>query len=256
MRQTFVGSDKPLITAMIRCKTPEKYIEKIGLSLADGAEAIGVQLEWLECGYRTRSDLENIFSACCGLPVYVTAYRHGESQGLPDEALSALLMLARSSGATMLDVMGDVFFRNTQYGMNVIPVDVARQLELVDSLHEMGGEVMMSACVKGTLKVVEYEMIAADQGTRRADIIGIFNNGVTRGELSNYRKSVERISEMTEKKLQIEIAGEGITFDDMASHPRLCMYRCVQSHGEFDSPDMPLLKKAIAIRDSIYKSKV
>jgi hypothetical protein len=100
----------------------------------------------------------------------------------------------------------------------------------------------MSSYVNKRLSVYEYEMIASDQETRNADIIGIFNSGFDRAELPQYFEAVERLCEMTDKKLQFEVGGEGIAIGDIAAAGGLCMYRCVQSRSQRDFPDLPLIK--------------
>lgn len=56
MKTTFLNYDKPLLTAMIQCPTAEECIEKIKASLADGADALGIQL----CRLKRVSDKSNI----------------------------------------------------------------------------------------------------------------------------------------------------------------------------------------------------
>ena len=43
MKPSFLNHDKPLICAMIQCRTADECIEKIKMSLIDGAEAFGIQ---------------------------------------------------------------------------------------------------------------------------------------------------------------------------------------------------------------------
>ena len=247
MKKTFLGHERPLITAMIACSTPEECVEKIKLSLADGADAIGVRLEWLKREYRTRIHMKKIFDACGDAPVYVTAYRNGECKDCTDYELAELLTEAVESGATMVDVMGDIFNVSPKYGISIVPVYIGQQYDLVDRIHHLGGEVLMSSYVKGRLSVYEYEMIASDQETRWADVLGIFSSGFDKAKLSEYFRVVERLCEMTDKKLQFEVRGEGIAIGDIAAAGGLCMYRCVQSHGEFDSPELPLIKDAMGL---------
>ena len=54
---------------------------------------------------------KRIFSACAGRPRYVTSYRTGENIGMTDEECVELLLLALECGATLFDVMGDLYDR-------------------------------------------------------------------------------------------------------------------------------------------------
>ena len=63
MKATFLKYEKPLLCAMVQEETPEDAIKKIQDSLADGADALGVQLEKLERQYHTKEHLSQIFKA-------------------------------------------------------------------------------------------------------------------------------------------------------------------------------------------------
>ena len=52
MKATFLQYNKPLLTAMVQEKTPGDAINTIMNSHYDGADAFGIQLEYLERQYR------------------------------------------------------------------------------------------------------------------------------------------------------------------------------------------------------------
>ena len=247
MKKSFLKNDRPLLTAMICCATPKECIEKIGLSLAEGAEAIGVQLEWLKREYRTKTNLKKIFDACGDAPIYVTSYRDGESRGLGDDLLGDLLVDAISSGADMADVMGDIYDERPNFDLSITYMSVGRQILLIQRIHRLGGEVMISCRLNREYSIPEYEMLASDQVTRGADLLGIFNRSEKRLNASDYVKAVDRISKTLGKRLQLEICGAPLS--EISSAGGLIMHRCVQSHGEFDDARLPLLKDIKALRD-------
>ena len=111
---TFLNYDKPLLCAMIMCDTPDECIRKIKLSISEGADAIGIHLCRIEREYRTVEQLKRIIDSCEGKPVYVTSYRAGKSEGFTDDECVDLLLLALDAGATLIDVMGDLYDGNTQ----------------------------------------------------------------------------------------------------------------------------------------------
>ena len=171
MSKTFLKYDKPLITAMIQCSTAEECIAKIKASAANGADAFGVQLCKLKREQRTKKNLTEIFSACGDKPIYVTSYRHAESTGYSDDDCAELLLSALECGATLCDVMGDLFDRSPHYELTTDEKAVKKQKELIEEIHRRGGEVLMSSHTFKSLSVEENLMIAKAHAERGADII-------------------------------------------------------------------------------------
>jgi len=135
VKPSFLNSDKPLITAMVQYPTPEECVAKIKASLADGADAIGIQLCRLKREYRTKNILTKIFAACDGKPIYVTSYRYGESENFTDEECAELLLLALDCGATLCDVMGDMYDRSPQYELADKEEAINKQKALIAEIH-------------------------------------------------------------------------------------------------------------------------
>ena len=159
-KPTFLNYEKPLLCAMIQCHTPDECIEKIKRSIDGGAEALGIQLCKLEKKYRTENELKRIFSACESRPIYITSYRSGHSKEFTDKECADLLLMGVKCGATLADVMGDLFDRGAQYELSTDTEAVERQKALISEIHAMGGEVLMSCHTKRSLSVEENLMIA------------------------------------------------------------------------------------------------
>ncbi|MBP3359525.1 MAG: type I 3-dehydroquinate dehydratase [Clostridia bacterium] len=251
MKPTFLNYDKPLLTAMILCRTPEACIEKIKASAGDGAEAFGIQLERLRREYRTKENLTEIFNSCDGKPIYVTSYRYGENDSFSDEECAQLLLLALDCGATLCDIMGDMFGRSPQYELAVSEEAVNKQKSLIDEIHRRGGEVLMSSHTYKSTTIEENLMIAKAHAERGADIIKIVNNAETADEIPKYIEAIQRIIKMTDKKLLFLVSGEGRIIREIGPNFGVCMYLCVQNHGPYDTPMQPFLKNIKLIRDNI-----
>lgn len=251
MKPTFLKYDKPLLTAMILCHTPEECIEKIRKSLADGAEAFGIQLERLKREYRTKKHLTEIFAACEGLPIYVTSYRGGESKGYTDDECVELLLMALDCGATLFDVVGDLYQKGAEFEISSIGDAIERQRMLIDTIHQRGGEVLISSHTGKNPTVVQNEMIASEHIMRGADIIKIVNRIDNKEEIPDCIKSIQRITAMTDKKLLFLVSGAGRIVRYIGPNFGVCMYLCVQSHGPYDTPEQPVLKNLKAVRDNI-----
>lgn len=250
--KTFLKYDKPLITAMIQCSTAEECIAKIKASAADGADAFGVQLCKLKREQRTKKNLTEIFSACGDKPIYVTSYRHAESTGYSDDDCAELLLSALECGATLCDVMGDLFDRSPHYELTTDEKAVKKQKELIEEIHRRGGEVLMSSHTFKSLSVEENLMIAKAHAERGADIIKIVNTAKTVDELPVYVEAIQKILHMTDKKLLMLVSGPGQLIRYIGPSIGVCMYLCVQSRGPLDNPpEQPLVKQIKAVRDNI-----
>ena len=165
MKASFLNHDRPLLCAMIQCATPDECCEKIRLSLQAGAEAIAIQLDRLKRNLRTAAHLKQIFSACDGKPIYVTSYRTGENIGLSDDACVELLLLALECGATLFDVMGDLYDRSPQYELTTDEKAIQKQMALIEKIHLAGGEVLMSSHTYKSTTLEENLMIAKRAST-------------------------------------------------------------------------------------------
>ncbi len=251
MKPTFLKYEKPLLTAMILCPTPEECIEKIKLSLAEGAEAFGIQLDILKREYRTKEIISEIFSECRGKPIYVTSYRNGQSTGLSDEECMEMLLLALDCGATLLDVPGDVFDESPYYQITDDTEAIRKQKALIDEIHRRGGEVLMSSHTFKSTSVEENLMIARAHAERGADIIKIVNASESVEEIPKYIEAIQKIKKETGKELLFLVSGEARILRHIGPDFGVCMYLCVESHNEFDWREQPVLKHIKAVRENL-----
>ena len=248
---SFLNHDKPLLCAMIQCPTPDGCIEKIRASHAEGAEAFGVQLCKLEKKYRTFDELKRIFDACGDKPIYVTSYRYGESIDYTDDECAALLLLAIDAGATLCDVMGDMFCRTPFLELTEDVEAIKRQKKLIDEIHARGGEVLMSCHTNQSTTLEQNLHIARAQTERGADIIKIVSRAESASEMPVYIDSIQKIIAETGKKLLFLLCGEGEVIRYIGAEFGVCMYLCVAYHGSLDTPEQPTLRRARAVRDNI-----
>lgn len=249
-KPTFLTYDRPLLTAMIQCTTPEACIAKIKASLDAGAEAFGIQLCRLRREFRTEETLSRIFAACEGRPIYVTSYRLGDSEGFTDEACIDLLFLALKSGATLLDIMGDMFQPGARYELATDETAIAKQKALIEEIHRRGSEVLMSSHTKEVLSAEENLMLAKAHSERGADIIKIVDMIEDMDQLPGYLESIQRIQKTCgDKKLLFLLSDLGRLIRYIGPSLGVCMYLCVESYGELDTPTQPLIQDVKAVRD-------
>ena len=252
MKKTFLEYDKPLITAMIICRTPEECIAKIKASIEDGADALGIQLGRLQPQYKKREYIEKIFAACGDKPIYLMNYRYDNEPGNTTfEDCMELLLLGLDCGATLCDVMSNLYETSAPFELAMSVDAVKKQKEIINEIHNRGGEVLMSCHTLKSTTVEENLMLAREQIDRGADVIKIVNEALVPDEIPKYIEAIQKILQMTDKKLLFLVSGEGDIIRYIGPSFGVCMYLCVHKHGEFDTPQQPLIKNIKAMRDNM-----
>ena len=247
----FLNYEKPLICAMIQCETPDECIDKIKASIDAGADALGIQLCKIRREYRTPEELKRIFDACGDKPTYVTSYRYGFSSNFTDDECVELLLMALDAGATLLDVMGDLFGRSPELELAEDGEAIAKQKALIDEIHARGGEVLMSSHTFKSTTLEQNLHIARAQAARGADIIKIVNNAASADEVPKYIECIQKIVAETDKKLLFLVSGKGEIIRYVGPNFGVCMYLCVAYQGPLDTREQPLISRAKAVRDNI-----
>jgi len=251
LKPSFLNHDHPLICAMVLDSTPDEIIGNIYNSRADGAEAIGIQLDCLKREYRTEEHLRRIFGACGDLPIYITSYRSAESTGMTDDECAELLLLGIECGATLADIMTDLFCPS-QYEYTKDEEAVKKQKALADKIHSMGAEVLFSAHLRTYLPEEMIVEIAKAQEARGADVAKIVSGAKTEDELIDDIGICARLKKHVACKYLFLANGK---------HCRLlrritgklgsCMYLCTPDYRARGSKEQPLVKCQKAIVDNM-----
>ncbi len=249
MKPSFLNHDKPLLTAMIQAATPERAIELMQLSHADGCDAFGVQPCHIPLESRTFDHYRRIYEAAEGKPIYITNYRTRTNAGRPDEELAEEMLLMVKAGATLCDVMGD-YYCPTPGELTEDAAAIERQKRLVDRIHAAGAEVLMSSHVlkyTPAERVVEIALAQQERGADIAKIVTFANNEAE--EMENLR-----ITTLLRQELKIPFlflsGGECHLHRRMGALLGNCMVLCVQQYDELATPAQPLLKKMRSILDN------
>lgn len=243
----FLDGAKPLV-AMIQCRTADECIQKITRSLADGAEALGIQLCQLKRTERTDDKLKAIFDSCNEKPIYITSYRYNESTGMTDDECAELLLKGLDFGATLCDVPGDLFDRNP-FQITTDPTAVAKQKKLIDIIHEKGGEVLISTHDFRALSAKEIFDIAKIQVCHGADIIKIVVKADSEKSLPEYIGVIQKITEEFDKPLLfLDVGACSNILRKIGPEMGTCMYLCVERHSALDTPTQPVLRDLKQIR--------
>lgn len=250
MKPTFLKFEKPLLTVMLQCETPETAIGRIRNALCLGGEAFGLQVESLKKEYHDPETYKRIFAEMGGKPIYVTNYRYSHNEDKSDDELANGLIELAESGATLCDVMGDMFCKHPEE-LTDDPEAIKRQTELIDTLHNKGAEVLMSSHIFKFTPAERVLEVALEQKRRGADVIKIVTSA------DNMEQQIEnlRITNLLKEKLGAPFLylSNGVS----SIHRRLgmklgcCMCLCVYEHDALSTAAQPLLRNIKTIRDDL-----
>ena len=250
-KASFLNHEKPLICSMLQSRTPERIIELMEKSRADGAEAYGMQFCQLETQYRNRDTYKMLFEKAGDAPVYVTNYRRGVStvEKSDDELGKGLIELAEC-GATLCDIIGD-FYAPCDGELTEDASAIKKQIELIDELHKRGAEVLMSTHVLKYTPAERVLEIALEHQRRGADICKIVTGA------DDMAQQIEnlRIVDLLKQNLKIPFlylsAGECTVLRRLGGFFGACMYLCVCEHDELSTKSQPLVKDVKILRDDL-----
>ena len=239
---SFLHRGRPLMTVMIQTSSPAHARSVIYGASWEGADAFGLQLECLRPEDRSAETLASLYAAADGRPFYVTNYRGRFNEHAGDEELAEGLLRAADSGATLIDVIGDLY-APAEGQLTTDPAAVERQHRLIDALHEKGCEVLVSSHVMRYEPAERVLEIALAQKARGADIAKIVTAADTEDEeLENLR---------TTALLRREL-GIPFLFLSGGTHSRLhrqlgpmlgcCMWLAVYEHDESSTSAQPVLR--------------
>ncbi|NLB40753.1 MAG: type I 3-dehydroquinate dehydratase [Clostridiales bacterium] len=249
MKPSFLNHSKPLVVSMIQAETPQACISMIKNSIYDGADAFGIQLCRITKELRAVEELKKIFASTAQRPIYITNYRVSHNKNMTDEECMDGLVDGLKYGATIADIMGDTFApSDMELTTNHIAID--KQKRLIDKIHNMGKEVLMSSHVLRFISCEQVLEIAYAHQSRGADIVKIVTAASSvEEELENLR-----ITSILKKELNVPFlflsGGTHYKLHRMIGPMLGCVaYLCVQQHDELSTKAQPILKSVRAVLD-------
>ncbi len=250
MKPTFLTYEKPLLTVILQCRTPEVAIGRIKKALAVGGEAFGLQTECLLPEYRNPETYRKIFAAMDGKPIYVTCYREKDTDDSKDHLLAQELITLAENGATLCDIPGDLFGKHPEE-LTENEEAIAKQMELVEKLHSLGAEVLMSSHILKFRTAEQVLQVALEQQRRGADVVKIVTNAETMEQQVENLRIVTLLKEKLSVPFLFLSGGECGLLRRIGPNLGCCMYLCVYEHDELSAKKQPLLEQVKAIRDNM-----
>ena len=235
----FLQNRKPVVTVMVQSKTVENAVNMIRNAVYEGADAFGLQI--CQLAAEERKKIGEIYAAADGRPFYITNYRYVYNTGISDEECMNGLLEGLRMGGTLGDIMGDTFDKCSNE-LTRKPTAVDRQKKLIDEIHSMGKEVLMSSHLYRFANAEEVLEIAYEQQKRGADIAKI----VTSADCEEEEMENIRITSLLKKELRIPFlflsGGTHCKIHRLVS-PMLgsCMSLCVWQYDELATKNQPPL---------------
>ncbi len=254
MKPSFLNQNRPLITAMILEDNPDSVRYEVKNCIYDGADGLGIRLRNLKLEYHNEESYRKMFAACAGRPIYCTNYRGAYNKGRDDTDLAEELLTALRCGATLGDVPGSFFDPESGAGIGIElsmkPDAIEKQMRLIERIHEMGKEALMSSHVFRFLPAEEVLALALEQQRRGADVVKI----VTAANSDEEQMENLRITTLLKKELK-----SSFLFLSGGTHSKIhrmigpmlgCVtYLAVREHDGNAVPTQPTVRAARAVLD-------
>ena len=249
MKKTFLKYDNATLTVMVQADNPDRIKELIDKSLPEGAEAFGMQFCRMKKKYRNKTTYKQLFSYT-DKPIYVTNYRIENNEGKTDDQLIEELIELADCGATLCDVMGDLFDKQPDE-LSVNETAIKKQMDFIDILHKKGAEVLMSSHIYKFTPAERVLEIALEHQRRGADISKIVTGADTMEQQLENMKIINILKENLKIPFLFLAGGQCHILRRIGGELGCCMYLCVHEYDEFATPTQPILKNVKTIRDNM-----
>ena len=252
MNKRFLREGAPPLVSMMGADTPDELIALMRDAIAKGAEGFCLQLCRIAAEHRTPAAWRRIFAEAEGRPVYVTNYRHHANEGKSDDEIAEELLAMAECGATLCDVMGDLYAPTTGEWTEEKEA-VQKQKALIARLHEKGVEVLMSSHIHRFTPAEGVLAILSGQAERGADI----TKAVTKAETVEEQIENLRITHLLKEKMAAPFlflsGGECHLSRRLGASLGNCMTLCVEPDGKNPAPIQPSLEEMKKVRELFPK---
>lgn len=242
---------RPLLASMIQEPTAASAIARIRNSIFDGADVIALHMEFLDKEYQTRGDLKRIFAYAGSKPVYTMNYRSINRPNVNDEELVKVQLIAAEAGASMVDVMGDIF-NPSLWQLATDQATVDKQRWMVDEFHKRDCEVMFSSHTWKYMtaeETLEHCHLLIERG---ADMVKIAMCAFTDDQMDEvYRTTRMMKRELTVPFLHVCMGQYGKLHRIIAPLMGSAMALCIQEYIPVCNKEQPILRAARVVLNNI-----
>lgn len=182
MKLSFLNRPHPVITGIFAGQTPQELIAEARNCEFEGACGVAVELGDLKPEFRNAESLKPVIEAV-NLPFMFVFYRNDRQQKLDDDARQEVLLAAADAGASIIDVMGDLYDPSPME-LTRSPAAIDKQKRLIDKIHAKGADVVISShmsCSRTAEQVLEH---LRESESRGPDVVKIVTTVNTPEELA------------------------------------------------------------------------
>ena len=243
--------NKPLLTCVITDNTAKKCIATIRNAIYEGADAFYLDYSKLDDSERNLSRLRQIFDYCEDRPVMVMCYRRKNRPDMTDERIAESLLMSVEAGASIVDVIGDLY-NQSPLQLSNDPESFEKQRKLVERIHSMGGEIMMSSHTWVPMTPEHTLSHAKSLLSRGADMIKIACTASSEEEATMaFMSTLMLKNELSAPFLHVCMGQFGKLHRVISPMIGSSMALCVQSYNDVGMYDQVLLKATKAVFDNL-----
>lgn len=228
MRPSFVKLPKPFIVSVVGDKEPDGAIATIKRAEYDGADAFDLHMMSLERQYHNYKDLRKIISSTVK-PVFLLYYRWNMKGMLdvPDDERVEAQLVGIEAGAAGLDITADIFDpspgpdswtpeahaystnRNSKpREISMKPEVIDKQKKLIERVHNMGAEVLLSAHTRVVMNCEQVVELAKEMESRGPDAVKIVTVALNEDDLIEAMKTTVELKKTLKVPFQFQCHGE------------------------------------------------
>ena len=242
---------KPRLASMIQEPTAAEAVARIRNSIYDGAEVIALHLEFLGKEHHNLRDLRNVFAYAGSLPVYTMNYRNANRPGVSDEELVAGQLIAAEAGASMVDVMGDIYDPSPMQ-LTKSPEAIERQRRMIEQFHGLDCQVMLSSHTWAFMTAEQTLEHCNELISRGADMVKIAMCAFREEQMDEvYRTTLLMRRELKVPFLHVCMGQYGKVHRMIAPLLGSSLALCMQQYIPVCNKEQPLLRAAKAVFDNI-----
>ncbi len=276
MRKSFAKVQAPMFAGVVKEETPDKAICAILNSAGHGATGIDLHLSCLSDEYKNIESIKRIVEAS-PLPILALNYNQSLEKGFyadSEENRTALLFMGIEAGAAALDMQGYTFdlpsktafnekFYDPSYSFlkkrpKEVVLDseiIARQTALIERVHSLGGEVLLSNHLGVALTAEELCEFASFIEKRNPDIIKIVTPAETEEEAAEGIRAMIMLKKEIKTPISYHCSGKAGRITRLVN-PAMGGFMCFCNDRFTPASDksQPLLEVAKAVIDNIKKA--
>ncbi len=249
--KSFSGQKSPIFLSVIKERTPDAAIAVIKNSIVAGAEGFDLHLPALEEQYWNVESLKKIISAT-DKPILALHYNgdyYNRHLGHTDEQRIELMLMAVKAGAAAIDIQGYTFEKDMATALDGCDLPFAganpkqvtmrkstidKQKEVIDFVHSMGAEVVLSTHVGCMLTSEQALSLAEEIQSRGADVVKIIAKATGQEDIPECLKTVLTLKKHLNKKFTYHLEGKAgkltrVVAPMLGSYMVFCLERYTES---------------------------